>query len=163
MIKAIFTPIGELLLGTRNGQLVMCDFPERSGGIEITLKRAMPEDNHEDGDVISRAENQLAGYFAGKVRDFDLPLDFTGTETERKLWKLLSEIPYGATATYKEIAEKMGMANAARAIASMIGRNPLAIIVPCHRVVGSDGKLHGYSGGTEIKARLLTTEGSLIC
>ena len=103
--------------------------------------------------------DQLNDYYAGKLKKFDIPYKFTeGTEFQNEVWKSLENIPYGTTKTYKQIAESIGKPNAIRAIANSIGQNPISIIVPCHRVIGSDGKLHGYAGGVEIKSRLLRLE-----
>lgn len=108
--------------------------------------------------ILRRAAAQLAEYFAGTRPRFDLPLAPIGTEFQRRVWAATSAIPFGATATYGEIARKIGAPNAARAVGGALNRNPLAIVVPCHRVVGSAGRLTGYDGGVDRKAFLLTLE-----
>ncbi len=108
--------------------------------------------------VLVRAEEQLGEYFAGSRTTFDLQLDFIGSEFQNKVWQALLSIPYGATCTYSEIAIRIGRPTAARAVGAANGRNPLSIIAPCHRVIGSSGKLTGYAGGLEAKAKLLALE-----
>ena len=97
-------------------------------------------------------------YFAGTRRSFDLPFDLQGTEFQLEVWRALAEIPYGETRTYGEQAAALGRPRAVRAVGSANGRNPLSIVLPCHRVVGSDGALRGFAGGLEVKAALLAFE-----
>jgi methylated-DNA-[protein]-cysteine S-methyltransferase len=113
-----------------------------------------PEDPSPFGDVIV----QLAEYFAGTRTAFDLPLDPIGTPFQRTVWRALGEIPYGETVTYGELAQRLGRPSAARAVGLANGRNPIGIIVPCHRVVGANGDLTGYGGGLERKRQLLDFE-----
>jgi methylated-DNA-[protein]-cysteine S-methyltransferase len=101
---------------------------------------------------------QLDEYFAGRRREFDLPLDPVGTEFQRSAWNVLRTIPYGATMSYGEQAAALGDAKKARAVGSANGRNPLSIVVPCHRVIGTSGKLTGFAGGIEAKRYLLEME-----
>ncbi len=108
--------------------------------------------------ILRRAAAQLAEYFAGTRTRFDLPLAPVGTEFQRRVWAATSAIKFGETATYGEIARKIGVPNGSRAVGGALNRNPLAIVVPCHRVVGSSGKLTGYDGGVDRKAFLLTLE-----
>lgn len=108
--------------------------------------------------VLDAAESQLAEYFAGERTEFDLPLDPIGTPFQLAAWQALRTIPYGQTVSYGEQARRIGDARKARAIGAANGRNPISIIVPCHRVVGSDGSLTGYAGGVERKAFLLALE-----
>jgi methylated-DNA-[protein]-cysteine S-methyltransferase len=102
---------------------------------------------------------QLGEYFAGARREFDLPLRMTGTEFERAVWAELERIPYGETRSYGEVARAIGKPDRARAVGAANGRNPISVIVPCHRVIGSDGSLTGYGGGLERKRFLLGLEG----
>lgn len=102
---------------------------------------------------------QLDAYFAGRLKAFSLPLAPAGTEFQKKVWKLLQEIPYGVTRTYGEIAALSGDSKACRAVGMANNRNPLPILIPCHRVVGANGSLVGYGGGLDIKLRLLQLEG----
>lgn len=108
--------------------------------------------------ALSLAATQLGEYFAGKRHSFDLPLDMRGTEFQRKVWKALLEIPYGTAVSYKSIAERIGQPKAVRAVGGANNKNPLPIVVPCHRVIGSGGALVGYGGGLSIKESLLSLE-----
>lgn len=108
--------------------------------------------------LFQQALEQLAEYFAGSRTEFTLPLSPTGTEFQRRVWAELERIPYGQTITYGTLAERIGNPSAARAVGLANGKNPISIIVPCHRVVGASGKLVGYGGGLERKARLLERE-----
>ncbi|AYG57456.1 methylated-DNA--[protein]-cysteine S-methyltransferase [Rhizobium jaguaris] len=110
--------------------------------------------------VLIEAERQLQEYFAGKRKVFDLPLDFLGTEFQRKVWHALLTIPFGETRSYTQIAEQIGAPKAIRAVGAANGRNPISIIAPCHRVIGSAGDLRGFAGGLERKTYLLGFEGS---
>ena len=111
-----------------------------------------------DNAVLRLARKQLGEYFAGKRRTFDLPLSPRGTEFQRSVWTTLATIPYGETVSYLEIAQAIGNPKAVRAVGAANGRNPLSIIVPCHRVIGSSGALTGYAGGIPIKRWLLALE-----
>lgn len=108
--------------------------------------------------VLKQAEVELEEYFAGQRKDFTLPLAAKGTEFQRKVWQALCEIPYGEAISYQELANRVGNPKAVRAVGTANGKNPLSIVVPCHRVVGKDGKLTGYAGGVERKLRLLNLE-----
>ncbi|MEE9168363.1 MAG: methylated-DNA--[protein]-cysteine S-methyltransferase, partial [bacterium] len=101
-------------------------------------------------------------YFRGKRMTFSVPIRFDGTDFQNKVWHALTEIPYGQTVTYKEVAEKIGNPKAVRAVGNANNRNPIAIVVPCHRVIGADGKLVGYGGGLEMKEKLLKLEGAIL-
>ena len=109
-------------------------------------------------EVFAIAETQLKEYFAGQRREFDIPLAFRGTPFQRAVWAALLDIPYGETASYGELAQLLGKPAAARAVGLANGRNPISIIVPCHRVIGSTGSLTGYGGGLERKRYLLDFE-----
>lgn len=111
--------------------------------------------------VLERARDQLREYFDGRRRTFDLPLELAGTPFQREVWQALLAIPFGATSTYGEIAARIGRPRAVRAVGGAIGRNPVSIVVPCHRVVGSDGSLTGFGGGLPRKRALLGIEGVL--
>lgn len=108
--------------------------------------------------LIKKTYSQLKEYFAGNRKSFDIPISANGTEFQIKVWKELQKIPYGKTATYKEIAENIGNKNASRAVGMANNKNPIAIIIPCHRVIGSNGNLTGYAGGINIKKILLNLE-----
>lgn len=108
--------------------------------------------------ILKKVVDQLNEYLGGKRRDFDLPIDVHGTQFQEKVWKRLTEIPYGETLSYREIARQIKNPNAACAVGTANGKNPLCIIIPCHRVITADGSLGGYSGGLDVKARLLKIE-----
>ena len=111
-----------------------------------------------EGEFLGEARRQLEAYFAGRLRDFDLPLDLRGSEFQKRVWAQLRRIPYGETRSYQDIAAALGNAGASRAVGTANNRNPALIIVPCHRVVGKDGRLVGYAGGLERKEYLLRLE-----
>ena len=108
--------------------------------------------------VLRRAAIELAEYFAGARREFDLPLAPKGTPFQRRVWEVIATVPAGATISYAELARRAGHAGSARAVGAATGRNPLAIVIPCHRIVGSDGSLTGYAGGLDRKRALLALE-----
>lgn len=108
--------------------------------------------------VLAAAVEQLEAYFAGDLFEFDLPLAAAGTDFQRRVWAQLCRIPYGETVSYMEVAERIGDRKAVRAVGLANGRNPIAIVVPCHRVIGANGKLTGYAGGLWRKERLLSLE-----
>jgi len=112
----------------------------------------------EDGEYNAAVTRELDAYFAGKLRQFTVPLDLRGTPFQRRVWELLCDIPYGETRSYGEVAQAVGNSKASRAVGQAIGGNPVAIVVPCHRVIGSDGGLTGYGGGLPRKRALLDLE-----
>jgi len=121
-----------------------------------------PEPPREDVETLAPALAQLREYFSRTRREFDLPLDVRGTAFQRAVWAEVAHIPYGATTTYGEIAQRIGRPGAARAVGAAVGANPLPILIPCHRVIGAGGSLTGYGGGLEVKAALLRLEGALL-
>ncbi len=108
--------------------------------------------------IIVRARQQIAEYFAGKRKDFDLAVDPAGTTFQREVWRALQKIPYGVTANYGAVAQRIGQPNASRAVGAANGRNPISIVIPCHRVIGANGDLTGYAGGMARKEALLRLE-----
>lgn len=113
--------------------------------------------------VLQETVRQLQAYCAGELQDFQLPLDPAGTAFQRRVWTYLTTIPYGETRSYQQVAQAIGSPQAVRAVGAANGANPIAIVVPCHRVIGASGKLVGYGGGLELKRRLLDLEqGSLL-
>ena len=115
---------------------------------------------NENNELLAEAANQLRAYFAGKLRTFHIPLDLQGTDFQKDVWRQLQEIPYGETRSYAQIAEAIRRPKAVRAVGAANGSNPVAIVVPCHRVIGSSGRLTGYGGGLPLKKRLLELEGA---
>ena len=157
--QRVETPLGPLtLVGSDLGLRAILwaeDDPARVGLAGTTLPAASV-------DVLDDAAEQLAEYFAGTRTAFDLPLDLRGTPFQIAAWEALATIPYGATHTYAEQAARIGRPNAVRAIGAANGRNPISIVLPCHRVVGSDGSLTGFAGGLEAKAALLAFEAARV-
>ncbi len=115
-------------------------------------------DESPEAKMIARTLCELDEYFAGKRRNFEIPMDAEGTDFQKKVWRRLQAIPYGQTASYAEIARSLKNEKAVRAVGAAYGRNPISILVPCHRVIGADGKLTGYAGGLKAKEKLLALE-----
>ncbi|MEP1469853.1 MAG: methylated-DNA--[protein]-cysteine S-methyltransferase [Halieaceae bacterium] len=151
-VSTIETPIGELQLISDGQHLVRIAFP----GQHQQTANGGTEDS-----ALPRAAEQLKEYFGGHRRRFDLPLAPSGTPFQREVWSHLGQIPYGEVRSYRDIAEAMGKPTAMRAVGAANGRNPLPIVVPCHRVIGADGSLTGFAGGLESKRQLLLLEGYL--
>jgi methylated-DNA-[protein]-cysteine S-methyltransferase len=126
---------------------------------EIDIQRDWREEG--DDPVLTECARQLGEYFEGKRREFDLPLAAAGSDFQKSVWREIARIPFGETISYAELARRAGAAGSARAAGAATGHNPLSVVVPCHRVVGSDGSLTGYAGGLERKTRLLEIEGAL--
>lgn len=147
MQATIDSPLGRLTLTEEAGALARLDFSE-----EAPLQR--PETP-----LLFQAERELREYFAGMRRAFDLPLAPQGTDFQRRVWRALQDIPYGHTWSYGQLAAAVGAPRACRAVGGANGRNPLPILIPCHRVIGADGRLAGFSAGLERKEALLRLEG----
>ncbi|GGW63938.1 methylated-DNA--protein-cysteine methyltransferase [Streptomyces lucensis JCM 4490] len=147
-------PVGRLLLTAgADGALTSLSVPGQKGG------RTVQDGWRPDPGPFRAAADQLAAYFAGELKEFRLPLDAEGTEFRRRVWVALDEVPYGTTATYGEIAARIGASRmAVRAVGGAIGANPLLIVRPCHRIIGADGSMTGYAGGLDRKIQLLTLE-----
>lgn len=153
--KVMHSPIGRLMLEEEDGALVRVAFErEIPAGIEEQTEE-LPLQAKE---VLEKAERQLDEYFAGERKVFNLPLAPKGTEFQKKVWAALCDIPYGETRSYGQIAAAVGNPKASRAVGMANHRNPISIIVPCHRVIGADGRLVGFGGGLWIKERLLKLE-----
>ena len=125
---------------------------------DIYFSKVDTNDNIEETDLIKECFKQLKEYFEGNRKKFDLPLDAEGTEFQKKVWNELLNIPYGETKSYKDIAVAIGNEKACRAIGMANNKNPIPIVIPCHRVIGSNGKLVGYAGGLNAKEKLLNIE-----
>lgn len=153
--RTMASPVGELTLVASDAGLVAIlwenDDPDR-----VRLATMVERPDHP---VLVETERQLAGYFAGTLTRFSVPLDFHGTEFQKSVWAALLTIPFGETRSYGEIARQIGKPNAVRAVGAANGRNPISIIAPCHRVIGSNGALTGFAGGLEAKETLLALEG----
>lgn len=146
------SPIGRLLLAGDGRQLSHLGFPSGKGAIAPG-----PEWGFEDA-IFSNVKGQLQAYFDGTRREFDLPLDLRGTGFQLAVWRELMRIPFGATISYGELARRIGNSAASRAVGAANGNNPIPIIIPCHRVVGTNGSLTGFGGGIETKKWLLALE-----
>jgi methylated-DNA-[protein]-cysteine S-methyltransferase len=145
-------PVGRLLLAGAENGLHLIRFPSGRGA-------AAPEPGWiEDAKPLDEAARQLRAYFARELREFNLALSPAGTAFQLGVWRRLREIPYGETITYAELARRIGNPKACRAVGLANGANPLPIVVPCHRVIGSNGKLTGFGGGLPVKAKLLALE-----
>ena len=151
----VASPVGELTLVASSVGLVAVLWPQEPPG-RVPLASASYD---ETDPTLQRAAAQLAEYFAGSRRDFDLPLDPQGTTFQKAVWQGLRRIPYGTTRSYGQLAQELGNPTASRAVGAANGRNPLSIIVPCHRVIGANGTLTGFAGGLEAKRLLLQLEG----
>jgi methylated-DNA-[protein]-cysteine S-methyltransferase len=152
----IDSPIGPLTLAADDGKL---------SGLYMEVHSHAPEDatlgprgTIDDDAVLAKAASQLQAYFAGELTEFDLPLNMTGTGFQRTVWAALCDIPYGETISYGELARRIGQPSASRAVGLANGRNPVSIVVPCHRVIGANGSMTGYGGGLDRKRYLLGLE-----
>lgn len=153
--------VGRILLGVNNGAIWFLEF-QGEGGRELQLARLSRHFNADvkpdECSLLARARQQLIEYFAGTRQQFDLPLRLTGTQFQSKVWTALTEIPYGRTCSYGDIARQLGQPHAMRAVGAANGRNQIPIIIPCHRVIGADGSLGGFSSGLWRKQILLELE-----
>ena len=159
------SPIGELILGDFNNKLCLADWRYRKmrTTIDNRIKKGLKAVYIEESSaVIKETMNQLDEYFSNKRTVFELDLLFVGTEFQQTVWNKLIKIPYGTTYSYLQLSKKLNNEKAIRAIASANGANAISIIVPCHRIIGADGKLVGYAGGLPAKKKLLQLEGALI-
>ncbi|MCB1650176.1 MAG: methylated-DNA--[protein]-cysteine S-methyltransferase [Pseudomonadales bacterium] len=146
------SPVGALLLAGDGERLELIGFPEGKA------RMRHGEGWQEDRQCFREAIRQLDAYFAGELQDFDVPLAPKGTEFQQRVWQALTRIPYAATCSYGEIARQIGSPGASRAVGAANGQNPIPIIIPCHRVIGSTGKLTGFGGGLAAKETLLALE-----
>ena len=152
--KMIESPIGKLKLVASDVGLVAILW-EKDSPRRVRLSELVANERHP---VIAQTERQLDEYFAGKRKTFTIALDMRGTRFQKDVWEALLAIPFGETRSYGQLAQQLGNPRATRAVGAANGRNPVSIIVPCHRVIGSSGKLTGFAGGLEAKARLLSLE-----
>lgn len=150
------SPVGQLLLIGTEGVLEELLFPKSSG------KKEIDQDWQNDATTFTEALHQLAEYFDGVRKDFSLKIAPQGTPFQKRVWRELEKIPFAQTVSYGDIARRIGNPKASRAVGMANSRNPIPIIVPCHRVIGKDGSLTGFGGGLDVKRQLLSLEGSLI-
>ncbi|MDE0789066.1 MAG: methylated-DNA--[protein]-cysteine S-methyltransferase [SAR324 cluster bacterium] len=155
------TKIGELILGSFEGKLCLLDFRYRKmrktvdERIKKGLNAKFAENNTE---IIEKTLAELDEYFHGNRKEFDVPLKMVGTDFQKRVWEALLRVPFGTTSTYLQLAKNIKNEKAVRAVASANGANSMSIIIPCHRIIGSNGKLVGYAGGLPIKKQLLKLE-----
>lgn len=154
--KMVDSPVGRLkLVATDQGLAGILWEKDRPRRVRLNIEAE--DDRHP---VLIEAERQLEEYFAGRRKEFAVKLDLAGTAFQRKVWNALLTIPFGETRSYGQIARQIGNPDAVRAVGAANGRNPVSIVVPCHRVIGSTGKLTGFGGGLDAKSRLLALEGA---
>ena len=150
-------PIGSIGVAEADGHIVKVFFVQKDQKSDRT-RQSLEGFEKRETPLVKKCAKQLGEYFDGKRLEFDLPLFFEGTDFQRKIWALLLTIPYGKTRSYGDIAKQAGTPKGARAVGLANNRNPIAIICPCHRVIGSDGSLVGYAGGLAMKQQLLDME-----
>lgn len=161
-IRHYESPCGMLMLGSFDDKLCLCDWQieQHRDHIDRRLKRMLNAEFEEGtSEVIDKAIKQLDEFFAGQRKIFDIPLLFVGTDFQKTVWNELQKIPFGKTVSYGEMARRIGMPKAVRAVANANGANSMSIFAPCHRVIGSDHSLTGYGGGLDAKRTLLKLEG----
>lgn len=156
--KDMKSPVGKLKLVASSNALVAVLW-EQGRPNRVKLDEMKFDPRHR---VLIETERQLTEYFSGTRTEFDLPLQPEGSEFQKKVWQALREIPFGKTRSYLDLAKALGSAKAVRAVGAANGKNPLSIVVPCHRVIGSDGSLTGFAGGLEAKANLLALEARVV-
>lgn len=165
IIEYFKTPVGELILGTFDNKLCLADWRYRKMRTAID-KRIMTGLDAEyiegHSDIIEQAKDQLTDYFSGERKEFDIPLLLIGTDFQKSVWNSLRLIPYGKTDTYLGLSKKLNNIKAIRAVAGANGANAISIIIPCHRIIGSDGSLVGYAGGLRAKQKLLELENAIL-
>jgi methylated-DNA-[protein]-cysteine S-methyltransferase len=162
-IQYFKTPVGELILGSFQDKLCLCDWRYRKMRDEIDNRIKKSLDSiylEEETPVIQAAKEQLNEYLNGQRKEFSIPLLLVGTDFQQSVWNELLKISYGKTETYLGLSKKLGNEKAIRAVAGANGANSISIFIPCHRIIGSDGKLIGYAGGLSTKKKLLRLEGS---
>lgn len=160
-IQHYFSPCGELVLASYADKLCLCDWfdsPCYERNIRRIERHFKASFKTETTSVLEDAKRQLDEYFAGIRKAFTIPLHLVGTDFQQQVWNELLNIPYGTTTSYKEIAQSIGKPKAVRAVAGAIGANGISILIPCHRVIGSDKSLTGYAGGLKAKKMLLQIE-----
>ena len=161
-IQYLKSPYGELILGSYDGQLCLADWRYRKmrSANDVRIKKGLEADfQEEESEVIELAISQFMEYFSGKRKIFEIPLLLIGTKFQKSVWEELQKIPFGKTESYLGLSKQLGNELAIRAVASANGANTIAIIVPCHRIIGSNGELVGYAGGLAAKKKLLQLEG----
>ena len=158
------TKYGEFILGSFDNRLCLLDFRYRKmrTTVDNRIKKGLDAEYIEsDNELLKKTRQQLQEYFNRQRKEFDIPLLTIGTDFQKSVWDALIEVPYGKTSTYLDLAKKINNEKAVRAVASANGANSIGLIIPCHRIIGSNGELVGYGGGLPIKKRLLKLEQNL--
>ncbi len=161
IIKSFKSPFGELILGDFDGKLCLADWKYRKmrNSIDQRIKKGLNAEYVEgNSDLIEVAIEQLNNYSEGKSKVFDIPLKMVGTDFQKKVWQALINIPFGETRSYLQLSRELGDEKAIRAVATANGANCISVIIPCHRIIGSNGELVGYAGGILAKKKLLQLE-----
>lgn len=164
-ITEIESPVGLFLAGTIEGKCCMFEFKHRKTISQILEKKKKQYDAefvYTENDLHKLIKNQIDLYFEGKLNEFTIPIDQQGTDFQKSVWKELIKIPIGTTISYGELAKRVGRPKAVRAVGSANGVNNIAIIIPCHRVIRSDGNLQGYGGGLDKKKKLIKHEQKVV-
>lgn len=151
---------GDLRLGDHEGRLCLCDWIDspHAPAVARRIERRLGKLSEGSSPLLDEARRQLDEYFSGRRREFDIETLTAGTPFQQSVWSALREVDYGTTLTYGELAARIGCPTGVRAVAAAVGANAISIIIPCHRIVGSDGSLTGYAGGLHAKALLLCLE-----
>ena len=163
-IQYFNTPVGEMILGSYEDKLCMADWRYRKTreSVDRRVQKGLNATFVEnESSVLTLAKEELEAYFLGLRKTFDIPLLLVGTDFQKSVWQGLTQIPYGTTISYGELAQSIEHNKAVRAVASAVGANAISIFIPCHRIIGADGSLTGYAGGLDVKRELLEIENNL--
>ncbi len=163
-IQYFKTNYGEFILGSYDGKLCMVDFRYRKMRkvIDNRIKKGInAKFIEQDDEILQKTRVQLDEYFNMQRKTFDIPIQMVGTDFQKSVWEALLKVPYGTTSTYLQLAKEIGNEKAVRAVANANGANAIGIIIPCHRIIGTNGELTGYAGGLPLKKRLLELEQNL--
>lgn len=159
-LENLSTPCGEMVLGASDEKIYLCDW---TGGKEKGLRRlknmtGIETVEGETTSILDNAKREIKEYFEGKRKAFDVVWEAIGTDFQRRVWHELEKVGYGETISYSELAQRLGCPRSVRAVANAVGANPISILIPCHRIIGTDGSLTGYAGGIDVKRFLLALE-----
>jgi len=163
-IQYFKTNYGEFILGSSDGKLCMVDFRYRKmrKTVDDRIKKGLnAEFVEQDNEILQRTKIQLDEYFNMQRKEFDIPIQMVGTDFQKSVWEALLKVPYGTTSAYLQLAKEIDNEKAVRAVANANGANAIGIIIPCHRIIGTNGELTGYAGGLPLKKRLLELEQNL--
>jgi methylated-DNA-[protein]-cysteine S-methyltransferase len=160
-VRQVDSPIGPLTLAAHGARLCLLHFGNDEQAVSAFLRRWYPDEGRGSEDAAAAAAERLASYFSGETSALDgIEIELNGTHFQRRVWEALRGVPSGTTVSYSEIARRIGAPSAVRAVGAANGANPIAIVVPCHRIIGSGGSLTGYGGGLDRKQWLLRHEGA---